>query len=101
MNFCSSPTVTLWDLVKDLGATGRKEPAGSARQPAAHLPHSLTKPSASVSVAHQNRVLNTEEELDLGATCPEENVMMELVDTEELSAGAGALSPKSGTRAMY
>ena len=101
MSCCSSPTVILWDLATDLGATGRKEPAGSARQPAAHLPHSLTKPSASVSVAHQNRVLNTEEELDLGATCPEENVMMELVDTEELSKGAGALSPKSGTRAMY
>ena len=101
MSFCSSATVTLWALATDLGATGRKEPAGSARQPAAHLPHSLTNPSESVSVAHQNRVLNTEEELDLGATCPEENVMMELVDTEELSAEAGALSPKSGTRVMY
>ena len=44
----------------------------------------------------------SEEELDLGATGdPEENVTMELVDTEELSAGAGALSPKSGTRVMY
>ena len=71
------------------------------------MPHSLTKPSASVSVAHQKRVLTTEEEeLDLGArgeTVPgAEKVMMELVDTE-LSAelGAGALSPKSGTRVMY
>ena len=60
---------------------------------------------ASVSVAHQNRVLTTEpEELDLGATGVPgaEEKVMELVDTE-LSAelGAGALSPKSGTRVRY
>jgi len=39
-----------------LGAAGKKVPAGSALQPAAHFPHSITYPLGSTSVAHQNRV---------------------------------------------
>ena len=72
-------------------------------QPAAHLPHSLTCPSLSVIVAHQNKVGSELEEPKLCLGARKETLLgSDSVNfCEDSSLGAGPLLPKSGTSAMY